>query len=545
MKLSFIKEHLFYIGCSFVILALNIFPYIFAFLFAPEGRIFSGQLFIYYDVPTYYEKMRAGFEGLFTYHNFFTTETPNPDIPVYLFYNLLGHATRIFQSDIPTIFFTARIIFGALLLASIVWFLKTFVHIISLRIVSFSIILFASGFGWIFFLIYLIFPFSFHREMHILPDLLLPEFIPMARFAFHPHYLFAQSLFLIALISTYRILVSHQRRFGWALGLAGSLSLLALVLPFHLPVVYGIIFVMIAYVFFKEKSFLKILPAAIGLAVSLLPLAWMHSLLSRAPLWNIIEQQNVIPPLPIFTLIIGWGFFGIGAGVYTGRRIRQKKYDLLFITLVAWISIAIMLMYFTSFPMRRRFIETGVYIPLAILSGTLFLGYIKNAINTYSLKKWIVISSIIVSSCASSVAAYAIVFSELTESPAYIKVFYSQKTLDALYWISNHTKPESIILGSLQTGNIIPYYANRTTYFGHIPETIDGTKKNSIIEKFYGGNMTKGEAVDFLKKNSIHYVVESEHEKEKIRGNVFPYPFLRVVYSNTDTTVYTTDQYTY
>ncbi|GEM_PF-3132605 len=545
MKLSFTQEHLFYIGCSFVILALNIFPYIFAFLFAPEGRIFSGQLFIYYDAPTYYAKMRAGFDGLVTYHNFFTTETPNPDIPVYLFYNLLGHVARIIQSDIPIIFFAARIIFGALLLGSIIWFLKTFIVNSSIRIISFLTILFASGFGWVLFCVYLVFPFPITRDMHIFPDLLLPEFIPMARFAFHPHYLFAQSLFLTALISAYRILTSHQRRVCWALCLTSSLSLLALVLPFHLPVVYGIVFVMIAYVFIKEKSFQKILPAAIGLAISLLPLAWMHSLLSRASLWNIIEQQNVIPPLPIFTLIIGWGFFGIGAGVFIGKRIRQKKYDLLFVTLVAWISIAIILMYFTSFPMRRRFIETGVYIPLAILSGTLFLEYIKNALNKYSLKKWIVISSIIVSSCASSVAAYAIVFSELTESPAYTKVFYSQKTLDALYWISNHTKPESIILGSLQTGNIIPYYAKRTTYFGHIPETIDGAKKNSAVEKFYTGNMTKGEAYDFLKKNSIHYVVESEHEKEKIRGSVFPYLFLKAVYSNGEATVYVTDQYTY
>lgn len=540
MKFQMTKEHLFYIGCSFVILVLNIIPYAAASFITPEGRIFSGQLYIYYDVPTYYAKMLAGFEGLFLYHNFYTTETPNPDIPIYLFYNLLGHLARIIHSDVVTVFFAARIFFGAVFLGSIAWFLTIVVPNVRIRIVSFAAICFASGFGWLALFLYSFSFFQTTQNLFLFPDLLIPEFMPFARFVFHPHILFAHTLFLVSLASAYRIFTVVRHLILTTCCLTISLSLLSLVLPFHLPAVYGMLLCMMLYSCCTTKSIQKNIKVGIACVISTIPVIWLSLLLKTAPLWSMIEKQNSVSALPFYSLVIGWGLLGLLAVRQLFILNKRKKINLSIVMFAAWIGIPLVLMYITPFVMKRRFSETGMFIPLSILASWWLVEYMKkSSFNFVTIKKWITLSLILVVGVTSNALTYQVVFLELVSPKESIKIFISKKTIDALRWVSYHTDPQSIVLGTLQTGNIIPVYARRHTFFGHIPETVDGKEKNMKVEAFYRGAMNEKQAHQFLLDNHISIVLVTEYEKERIKNNPkFPYPFLKELYNNGEARVF-------
>ena len=74
-----------FIAIALVVVLSNALPYGIAIQNTAPDFVYSGQLFLPSDIPTYYSKMQSGYEGSFFHTNRFTTETPNPAVPLHLF----------------------------------------------------------------------------------------------------------------------------------------------------------------------------------------------------------------------------------------------------------------------------------------------------------------------------------------------------------------------------------------------------------------------------------------------------------------------------
>lgn len=534
MKVRLSGEHLFYGGCSFLIFCFNIIPYILAFIKTPLEKVFSGQFIIYFDVPTYYAKMLAGFNGHWIYQNLYTTEGPHTAVPLYLFYLFLGHVARVTGLSIPTVFFCARIFFSIFFLAVIVWFLHVYVADKTHRRLSFFFMCFASGFGGFLFPFFQFIHPSFFNIISL--DLWHPEIMSSVRFFSFPHYLFANALFLLALIGCKKIFLC-EKRFFWTICIGGIFSLLACVLPFYLPVAYAVILTGIGVGYFLKKisaqSCTFILSALI---ISLPAFLFMFSIPLTNHLWNRIETQNTIASFPLYSYFLGWGFLSIFACVQIFINIRNRTYQERDLFLGAWIFFPFLFMYGTHFSMRGRFIEIALYIPLSILAAQYLTQWFRKKKKGGVSRRFTI-----------GVAWFMCIFSFFVAFTLHLNLlvhtqwndyfYYSKKTLNALFWIRDHTSKNSIVITSFYSGNLVPYYAQRFTYVGHKPETINALDKEKEVENFLAMNMTPLQAKQFLYEQSISYVLVTEYEK-KFLSSQFPYDFLHEEYTNGEAKIY-------
>jgi hypothetical protein len=110
---------------------------------------------------------------------------------------------------------------------------------------------------------------------------------------------------------------------------------------------------------------------------------------------------------------------------------------------------------------------------------------------------------------------------------------------DALWYITDRTPKDAVILTDLTAGNYIPAITGKRVYVGH-ENTVK--KEDKLIESkfFFSGNMTIEQANVFLTTKGIDYVFYGPQEKAYSGSADIKkaYPFLTVAYENTDVTIY-------
>ncbi|HUD19816.1 MAG TPA: hypothetical protein VMR81_05210 [Patescibacteria group bacterium] len=119
---------------------------------------------------------------------------------------------------------------------------------------------------------------------------------------------------------------------------------------------------------------------------------------------------------------------------------------------------------------------------------------------------------------------------------------YPKKTvIDTLSWLSKHSKEDDVILSGYFTGNLIPAFSGNVTYtswWHRLMESPGFWDVGNRMESFYSGNMTQSEAAQFIKTNTIRFVLYSPTEHMNPAFTVLPYQFLVPVYQEGDTILY-------
>lgn len=537
LNLKFLySEKTFAIILSLIAIAFNAMPYIYQYLNTPSDKIFAGSYPIAYDKPTYLVEMAQGEEGSWKMIDMYTTE---PQKPVFLYplYLGLGHIARISHISAENIFLISRFIFGIILLSVVLHFIRYFVPSENQRKIAYFLALFASGLGWIF------------RHIQSLDLGAIPEAVPMVRFSYFPHFSVSYALFLGSLLLFYHSFKAKNGRFFAVL--AGILSfILSFIIPFTTIFLYFLAISLSIIIFAKDKSLFKnnFKNVLLFFAISLPSLLYMYYLGTNDPIWQAVEKQNILPAPPLIRIITGYGlplFFAI-----LGLWILAKKDYLKGLFFSAWIFGAIALTYIPLwiYPMQKRFLETAVYVPLAIAAS---FG-IKALYDHFKEKKakflqfkfaYVFIVFAMPIMIGSDIQNWQI-FNYFLRDAENTKLYLPARNIAAMEWLRQNTPRDSIILASFRNSNVIPYYAMRMAYIGHMPMTLDAEKKLEIMENFYSGKYSPGEALDFLKNAGIDYVFYSEEEKKSEEGkqldyfNPEDYPFLKKIYQNEKAKIY-------
>ncbi|MEK7619053.1 MAG: hypothetical protein AAB416_02325 [Patescibacteria group bacterium] len=521
-----ISEKKFVIVLALIAFLWNLAPDLYRATHPVEDVTYVGLPTISMDFSFYLTEMRAGFEGKWLSVDPFTTEEHSP-LFYHPFYLSLGHLSRIAGLSIEKTFHIARYAFGLLFMAASIYCTRSLVRSLRVRRYAYLLTFFAGGIGYIV-------PFAVR---------VWPGTTSLLRFADFPHFMLAHSLFVFA--ATLCFLYGRETR-CLRMAVAGMcVALLNIVLPY-----YSILLIALAGVLVVERMLSlpserkKIaLHAFLFLAISLPSFIVMALIgLSDHPL--AISQHGVLRAYSIPELLTGFG--GLWIFFIIGFRSLQRHDDGR--ASACTLACGMLLMYSLPIAQKTRLFEATTILPVAIGASygmSLFFEVLTRWRNrSGSLMRDTVLVSAITLVVVGIFAGPAVASWKRflvryhSDATRVSSPFLPNGNIEAMRWLSVHTKNESIILSSMVNGNVIPYFSNRRVFIGHWLLTLDLDRKRKQAYAIFEGRDSQNTMHEFLKKEKISYVFYSFYEK--IPGDFSPenYSFLKNVYQNREVTLY-------
>ncbi len=527
------KEIIWATAWSLFALALTSLPYLFGFyLSSPEER-FGGFVYNVEDCNSYIAKMEQGARGEWLFHISYTSEEHRGAL-LFIFHILLGKVALLLNLSSIATYHLARLLFGFLLLLAIYVFISYFVHFRALRRISFLLVCFSSGLGWL--MVGL-------KIVPLLGDVPVDFWVPEA-FTFLVIYAFPHlALAGVLMLSTFLLLMmafdKGQIRFSFLAGIA--CFLLGLIVPFYIFIIYAVLGGYLLALFLRKGiPFFELKLSAIAVLIPVPVIIYNAYVFSSNPVFRIWAEQNIVlSPHPVHYLL-GYGIVGplaIGGVRYFLKRKEERG-----LFLVAWVLIVPPLLY-APFNLQRRLIE-GFQIPLCILASFGISRYVLPAITRFRLVKALtrferytlpklrrfIVTIIVLVTVPSNLLL--LLGNSLEVAKCEPPIFHDVEELEAINWLKENTSHQDIVLSSYETGNLIPARSGNRVFLGHGSETIRLEEKRLIVEKFFKSETSDAYRVGVLKSYKISYVFFGPRERGlgdfEPRGK----PYLSEVFSN-------------
>ncbi|MCX6791717.1 MAG: hypothetical protein NT149_01620 [Candidatus Gottesmanbacteria bacterium] len=281
-------------------------------------------------------------------------------------------------------------------------------------------------------------------------------------------------------------------------------------------------------------------PAIVG-AIST-PTLLYFSLVVKVYPWKRLIDYALLHPQPFnlreYILAVGpMLLFGVVGGLLVLVK-RERRMFVFVAWVIAWM---VLILAFQYIPQESplRFTEMLPQVPLGILGA-----YLLSDLSRLSdLWKKIAITI--------AVGLIALGLGQMYSSWRWQKEFLDQKIsatqplvptgsyvmyplkdfLAAINFIQNTTSRSTVILSETTAGNYIPVYSGNTVYVGQA-NTVNTEQKELIVKDFFAGNMSPGQAMEFLKVNNLHYIFFGPQEEADGGLLNLPntYPFLTEIY---------------
>lgn len=523
----------------------------------PNDRTMLWGEHIYtYDYNVYLSKIRQGIEGRWTIVDKYDNYTNQSGVMLQMLYLLSGKIGGIFNLTPVLTFHLLRTILSVLWILTIIYFCLYFLKKPVLVFLGVSLSILAAS--WPIFYqfqnsTWVGYHMSWWTEMDVLK-----------RISYLPHYLlnYINVALLFILISKYPNHISL--RLGTNLKLKITYFQLICVIIFFSFFIHpagGILFIFAWFIFnfisliwlksFSKTQFYVFIKDSIFLLISAsLPLIYLQHVSSYYP-WKSLtdfDQYNRIGvDIKEYILALGPVFFTGVIGMILVIVKKEKK----LLSLATWVIAAFLAIYlFKFFPFQSelRFVQTANHIPLAVLSIYFFYELNKNL--RKPLIKIVTALTILFMITLGLTQSYfslkaqedfihqrAVATLPLVPYPP--QVMYPLKDFwNALLWLKQNTKRDSVVLSQYTAGNYIPAYSGNFVYFGHNPETPFFSNREQAVNDFFSGEMSLNKAINFLKSANISYVFFGPQEKDKNVKKLDNYSFLKPVFESNYVTIF-------
>jgi hypothetical protein len=174
--------------------------------------------------------------------------------------------------------------------------------------------------------------------------------------------------------------------------------------------------------------------------------------------------------------------------------------------LLIWPPLGLLLAY-APVNVQRRLLE-GVIVPLSILAALGVWRLLGERPASGKAAGWrlrqIGLAALIMLCFPSTVLLLA--GGALTAARPAWPIYHPADEIEALRWLDQHAPPDSLVLATFESGNVIPAYAGVRVYVGHGPETLRATLKRQQAQAFFLGGMTNGTRRALLREAGIDYV---------------------------------------
>jgi len=536
-----------------IVVFLTFLPTIVGVITTPSDSIFLGRQAINAnDLPVYYSNIEQVKEGHFLFKNLFTSEF-HPRFIFDPFWLGVGILAKIFSLSSFLAFQLSKFLLIPVLLIVSYYLVAFFFQEETKRKVCFIFLVFASGLGR-FYLGNLagdpgVINFSIdQRGTVILPiDIWVPDAFSFFSIYNSPH--FIASLTLIILIFLLSLLAFENYKLIYSLAAGLSALFLFQFHPYHLLTIFGVLGVFVCiYVIRKKRLNIGHLKHCLVLLIFSIPPIIYHSW-TLSNFWvrqqHFLQNITLTPLLPM--VLIGYGLLLPLALIGAFLILKKSEKDEKDIFLLFWFLIQFLLIY-SPVAFQRRLLE-GFQIVLALivlaLLATFGVFYLKDLVcqkpifqkyfkEVFSNKIFLAYLSFILFFFSN----FSIIVNDLTlYLENYDGMYLKKEAQEAMFWIRENTEEESIILSSLETGNLIPAFSIRQVYLGHGHQTAQFGRKASETERFFQKNNDDGK-IAFLKENKIDYLFLGPKEKELIQFNPEEKNYLKKVFSNNQATIY-------
>lgn len=484
-----------------LVVGCTVLPFVVAYMAAASGRVvFSGFLLNPVDGFTYLAKMRMGQQGHWLYHLAFTLEQ-GPGAPLFLLYLALGQLARLLDAPLLPVFHVARLACNFLLLWLVYDCAARWTADIGLRRLSWLLVVAGSGLAWLVQKFGL--GYSYYEQQVIWHmNMFYVMFIA-------PHLPLAAALMLLMLT---RVLDASAQARRFDLGLTVCSLLLAVVLPYSLVVLYGVLGATLAALGWRDhhvdvQRWIPLLCA--GLAT--LPLLlYVQAAIGADPTLLAYTRQNHVYSPSLAGMLLSYGFllpFAIHGLVSAWRS--RTDWD---VALLAWIAASLLLMY-VPYQYQWRF-SAGQHIPVAMLAAR----GLHDAIRAVWLRRiWLVVLLM--------TPGYLLL--TLVTGRGSVEVaqrhfpltYLGRDEMAALHWMRDHLPPHAAVLASHEMGLFIPAFAGQRVVYGHVSETIDSAAKSLLLDEFFAGTRDR---IMLLRTLGIDYVLIGPRERARAHAALDP-----------------------
>lgn len=486
-------------------------PYVLAWTLPSQGLVFGGFLLNPIDGNSYLAKMLEGWRGEWAFTLPYTAQVGS-GAPIFLFYLLLGHFSRITGLSMILVFHITRIM-GAFFLF---WELAQLSSVLfpnskKLQREGMALAVFGSGLGWLVILL-----------GGILSDVWVAEGYPFLSSLSNPHFTIGMAL----LIRIFLLFLAP-----------GSLSkyvqlmlfgvLIALIMPFGQVVACTVTGIGTLVEWRKTKTFDW--RSLFSLAIpGGLYLCYQYWAVLQDPLLSQWNAQNQTPSPPVWDLLLSTAPAIVLAawGAWIWLKDPQSSPAQRFV--LGWLLGGLIMVYL-PFSLQRRFIF-ALFVPISFIAmrGVQFLREKWPGLARKMLPiLWI--SSLL----TNAVVLIIIVFGVISHQPIF---FVTQDEAEAFGFVQSALPPDALILCSPETGLFIPAWTGRRVLYGHEFETVDAAHQKTLAEQMLAGKLTQSQQSDLMRQKSIQYVFSGPREK-KLGGPDF-LSFMKPVFQNASITIY-------
>jgi len=476
-----------------------------------RGQVWTGLQFLSPgDLNVYLSYIEQVRQGRWLFVNLYSTERLVPVLNVlWLAVGLLGRALHLAPL---AAYHLVRVLLIPLFAFSAYSLTAWFVRPVRRRLAAFALFFFGSGLGFYFVPLFRNTISTMYRyEWPI--DLWVAESNAFLTSLYSPHFIASFALFLSAFFLLFFSFSSDRKLHALFAGLA-ALALFEFH-PFHAPTLYAVPLVWLAWRAFRHGPDLKKwLNYAIFCAVSAPAVVYQFFLTHYGPGAKQMVSANLTITPSIWHVLIGFGLVSLlwPLGYWLARREEgdaDGRWDLL----LAWVVTQLLLVY-GPITFQRRLLE-GLEFPLVILSVPALaaaVAWIRSKVQA--------VEYVVAIAAAASVLIFlpTTVFDLGRAFSAYYydnpPIFYmSRDQAAALDWLRRSTPADAVVLGSIDSGNVIPGWSGRRVYAGHWVNTLDLQRKFGEVADFFGGQMPDSQRLDFVHSQGIDYVYCGAPEK--------------------------------
>lgn len=519
-------------------------PYLIALARTPSGTVFTGVITAQDDTFSYLAWIKQAAGGHILMRDLFTSEqqTARFFLPLWI---ALGWTANVTGLPVAIVFHAARILSSLLVLLA-AWAVGRCVMKSRTRL-RFLVWMvgFSAGWGWVVFaagdlISILLGKSGVHGyKMGTMPvDINMPE-ATVFRSAFcQVHMNVGAALICFALVFAFRAIFKRNRTYALFAGLLASV--LAVVHPYEIVVTTVVACAILAACFVFRPAGTTALPrmdllwiAAAFFAGNLPGLGYLLYLRGvDTVLREWLSTMSTLSPNP-FQYLLGFGFLvalAIAGGIqlWQGGKLAGQL-------LLVWIVVQSLLLY-APFSFQRRLVE-GLQIPLcaAAASGVFWmLGRIHTR-PRWRLRRRLLLSSVVVLCSLTSIGFIIGSAAGLGEPDP--RRYLDASLVDSLKWLGDNAAPDSQVMSSYMTGNVVPTYSGLGVFLGHYDQTIHSGQKAEEVAAFYSGWMTDSEQRAFFERNHLTYCIYGPFE-HALSANFAQPGFLQLVHGSQGVDIY-------
>jgi len=511
-------------------LALSTAPYAMGYAAQTPERIFDGAVFDLPDYHTHLGEMQLGLRGEWL-HRVLSTPEDHGGALMRTFYIALGHVARCTGLSLPLVYQLARIVFGALFLASAHRFIAAFqptrtVHRLALALVAFS-----SGLGW---LVQIVAPAGPNGISPI--DFWLIDANSFFSIMIFPHFTAAMTLLLEISIRLIEQLeppalgVSTRGLVACAIT-ALFAFLLTTIHPYAIAIIIGPAMAFGVMQLIRRRGVSArwwwLVSAAMAGAAPVL----LYSVIVFIgdPVFQQWAVQNItLSPPPIF-YVLGFGLVLVFALLGVRRFVRECSDRAVFVLI--WIGVACVMLYLPV-GIQRRFAE-GLHVPLCLVAA---YGLARLSERMSARVGFVVINFILALASMSNV--YMVIGYTTLASMRSEKFFHPADRIAAINWLGAHSSPDETVLASESVGSLIPARIGHRVVLGHWAETVDYGGKHAEVAAFFDATSADVERQATLKRFRVRYVYHGPDERALGTFDPSRAPYLIQTFRVGDVTIY-------